>query len=203
MGLVKPGLVVTMLNIHKARDRSHYERFEHYHTTFYRSVEATSVTPFSPRAMDRGLAGTVVALARHGISEMTPPKGAGRMVDLRSKLDWVVTALGNRARAHANLNAVESQELATSVESRVKDLLDDWTSIAKTLQDKGGTALQYQSEVGDAQRLLHPFLDPDLNTKSPKFKKFRANRSMRDVEPDVNLWLETMDGQQVDAEEED
>ena len=199
----KPGLVVTMLNIHKARDRSHYERFEHYHTTFYRSVEATSVTPFSPRAMDRGLAGTVVALARHGISEMTPPKGAGRMVDLRSKLDWVVTALGNRARAHANLNAVESQELATSVESRVKDLLDDWTSIAKTLQDKGGTALQYQSEVGDAQRLLHPFLDPDLNTKSPKFKKFRANRSMRDVEPDVNLWLETMDGQQVDAEEED
>jgi len=37
--------VITLLNIHKPRDRSHYERFEAYHETFYRSVEATSVTP--------------------------------------------------------------------------------------------------------------------------------------------------------------
>ena len=35
----RPGLVVTLLNIHKPRDRSHYERFRHYHETFYRSVE--------------------------------------------------------------------------------------------------------------------------------------------------------------------
>ncbi len=34
-----PGLFVTVLNIHKPRDRSHYERFGHYHETFYRSVE--------------------------------------------------------------------------------------------------------------------------------------------------------------------
>ena len=51
--LPRPGLVVTLLNIHKPRDRSHYERFTAYHTSFYRNVEATSVTPFSPRAMDR------------------------------------------------------------------------------------------------------------------------------------------------------
>ena len=64
----RPGLVVTILNVHKPRDRSHYERFAYYHQTFYRSVEATSVTPFSPRALDRGLAGTLVALARLGHS---------------------------------------------------------------------------------------------------------------------------------------
>ena len=53
----KPGLVVTLLNVHRPRDRSHYERFEAFHASFYRAVEATSVTPFSPRALDRGLAG--------------------------------------------------------------------------------------------------------------------------------------------------
>ena len=37
----RPGLVVTLLNIHKPRDRSHYERFRHYHETFYRSVEVS------------------------------------------------------------------------------------------------------------------------------------------------------------------
>ena len=30
------------------RDLSHYERFEHYHATFYQHVEALSVTPFAP-----------------------------------------------------------------------------------------------------------------------------------------------------------
>src|SRR5439155_20601971 len=59
----RPGVVVTILNIHKPRDRSHYERFAYYHQTFYRSVEATSATPFSTSALDRGLAGTLYALA--------------------------------------------------------------------------------------------------------------------------------------------
>ena len=53
----RPGLVVTLLNVHKPRDRSHYERFRHFHETFYRAVEVDSVTPFSPRALDRGFAG--------------------------------------------------------------------------------------------------------------------------------------------------
>ena len=62
----RPGLVVTLLNSHRPRDRSHYERFCTFHRSFYRAVEATSVTPFSPRAIDRGLAAVAVALARHG-----------------------------------------------------------------------------------------------------------------------------------------
>jgi hypothetical protein len=41
----RPGLLVTLLNIHRPRDRSHFERFEAYHSSFYRGVEATSVTP--------------------------------------------------------------------------------------------------------------------------------------------------------------
>ena len=47
-----------------------------FHRSFYRTVEATSVTPFSPRALDRGLAGTLVAMARLGHAPMTPPRGA-------------------------------------------------------------------------------------------------------------------------------
>src|SRR5205807_930877 len=72
----KPGLVVTLLNIHKPRDRSHYERFEAYHESFYRAVEATSVTPFSPRAIDRGIAAVIVSLARLGWAPLTAPLNA-------------------------------------------------------------------------------------------------------------------------------
>jgi hypothetical protein len=90
----KPGLVVTLLNVHKPRDRSHYERFRAYHETFYRSVEATSVTPYSPRALDRGLAGAVVGWARLGTASMTPPRGAEEIVAERQRLDAIVDALG-------------------------------------------------------------------------------------------------------------
>ena len=82
----RPGLVVTIFNVHKPRDRSHYERFAAYHETFYRSVEATSVTPFSPRALDKGLAATLVGLVRHGHGPMTPPLGAMEVLKERTKL---------------------------------------------------------------------------------------------------------------------
>ena len=56
----RPGLVVMLYNVHRPRDRSHYERFRHYHESFYRSVEVASVTPFArarPRSRVRGGAG--------------------------------------------------------------------------------------------------------------------------------------------------
>src|SRR5712692_7863774 len=59
-----PGLVLTVYNWTRPRDLSHYERFGHYHATFYQQVEALSVTPFAPRAVDRGLTAVLVALTR-------------------------------------------------------------------------------------------------------------------------------------------
>jgi hypothetical protein len=65
VGRRHPGLVVCLLNNGKARDRSHFETFRTWHATLYRDVEATSVTPFAPRARDRALHATLIAAARH------------------------------------------------------------------------------------------------------------------------------------------
>ena len=64
-----------------------------------------------------------------------------------------------------------------------------------------GAQLQYQLETGGAQRLLYEFLHSDLKRLPARHRKFRANRSMRDVEPDVNLWLCTIDGVEIEEEE--
>ena len=200
----RPGLVVTILNIHKPRDRSHYERFAAYHESFYRSVEATSVTPFSPRALDRGLAGTLVSLARQGHLPMTPPRGASEILRERTKLDFVIDALADRARECCGLDptSAEAQQIRQRVRDRTNDLLDDWSKIANDLS-QSGVPLQYQTEVGSAQRLLYDFLNPELKNlppQNPKMK-FRANRSMRDVEPSVNLWMKKLDGTEVEEED--
>lgn len=67
VGRQHPGLVVTIYNAARSRDRSHYESFVPYHSALYREVESTSVTPFSPRARDRGLHAVLIALARHTV----------------------------------------------------------------------------------------------------------------------------------------
>ncbi len=64
-----PGLVVVIYNPSKPRDRSHYERFRTYHQSLYAQVEPTSVTPFSPPAVERALHAIIVAITR----QLTPP----------------------------------------------------------------------------------------------------------------------------------
>src|ERR1700694_68967 len=189
---LRPGLVVTLLNVHKPRDRSHYERFETYHATFYRSVEATSVTPFSPRALDRALAAALVALCRQGRSEMTPALGANEVLAMRAQMETFAERFAERARNHdVNLDAARAQALRDHVLARCRSLLDDWVNIATEFHSKG-TKLQYQEEVGGARRLLYDFLHPDLPQLNPIQRRFRANRSMRDVEPNVELTVRNL-----------
>src|ERR1019366_192348 len=76
-----PGVVCTVYNWARPRDLSHYERFAHYHETFYKHVEALSVTPFSARALDRGLSGTMVALMRLWEEHLNGNLKAGEVLD--------------------------------------------------------------------------------------------------------------------------
>lgn len=65
-----PGLVLTVLNAAKPRDRSHFETFLGWHSCLYKDVEATSVTPFASRSRDRALHSALVAMVRHGSKNM-------------------------------------------------------------------------------------------------------------------------------------
>jgi hypothetical protein len=200
----RPGLVLTIFNIHKPRDRSHDERFCSYHRTFYRGVEASSVTPFSLRALDRGLAAAVVGLSRQGLPDMVSPAGAGSVVDHQRDLQVVAKTFAARAECHRTLTAKARAALRAEVTARVDDLLDSWYGIAVENQ-KLGVQMQYGQEIGGARPLLRRYLDPELPTLPPREQKFRAGQSLRDVESSVNLWLKSLDNRDVEAppDEED
>lgn len=59
-----PGLVFTIYNCFKPRDRSHCEHFQEYHSKIYSKVEPTSVTPFSAPARERALHAILIGLIR-------------------------------------------------------------------------------------------------------------------------------------------
>ena len=183
----RPGLVLTLLNVHKPRDRSHYERFRHYHETFYRSVEVGSVTPFAARALDRGFSGVLVALSRHVEVALTPAEGAARIAEVRAALERrLLDAFRERVREQP-LDEAEREERLRSVQNRVGDLLDSWCKIFDDYSTTG-VELQYQKyELEKPRPLLRDMLDTEF--ESEYHRKFRANRSLRDVEPEVNLFL--------------
>jgi hypothetical protein len=113
-----PGLVLTLLNWARPRDLSHYESFRHYHATFYSQVEALSVTPFAPRAIDRGLTGVITGLLRQSESRFNPNQGAKEVtaVDLPELLE-VRSAL--ISRAHEITQDVEvKQQLEAEIDHR-------------------------------------------------------------------------------------
>lgn len=192
----RPGLVVTLLNIHKPRDRSHYERFRHYHETFYRSVEVSSVTPFSARALDRGFAGALVALARHTEGVLTPPQGVEQVGQVRSELERrLLDAFLERVRQQPLGDEAEREERLRTVQNRVVDLLDAWRTIVEDYH-QAGVSIQYQRyELKQPRPLLREMLEKSFDSEHQR--KFRTNRSLRDVEPEVNLYLKELSGADV------
>ena len=76
VGRTFPGIVFTMYDGSKSRDRSFYEQFRSYHESFYRYVEPTGATPFSKPARDRALHAVLISLLRNAIPELSDEKSA-------------------------------------------------------------------------------------------------------------------------------
>jgi hypothetical protein len=175
----RPGLVVSVLNLHKPRDRMHFEQFGYFHRTFYRSVEATSVTPWAARALDRALAAVVVTLARHLDSSLTPESAAA--------------ALENRPELRARVrDAIVQRAPPTAIAGGVQSLIDaidrlfaEWAAVAQT-QRANGVPFKYGAGRLPG-RLLHVPLDPAARDLDEGHRLFTANRSMRDVEMNVRI----------------
>lgn len=188
----RPGLVVALLNVHKPRDRSHYEHFTSFHESFYRGVEAASVTPFSPRAIDRGLVAVAVALARLGDARLTAGDAAARIAEVRGELGFLGDVLAHRAEAHRRSEPDDEpiDEVKAGLRTRIDALLDHWVGIAGDKDYEGqGLAYQPYEESASKRPLLRMPLDPDLKDCKKRERLFVANRSMRDVEGTVDLYV--------------
>ncbi len=202
----RPGLVVALLNVHKPRDRSHYEHFTAYHESFYRSVEASSVTPFSPRAIDRGLAGVAVSLARLGDPRLTAADGAAAIAPIQKDLGFIGDVLAARVESYRQSEDGDDpiDDLKAHLRQRIESLLDSWTRVATDEHHKGeGLAYQLYEEGQSSKRpLLRMPLDPDLAECNRHERSFVANRSMRDVEGTVDVYVTTLKKSTIALEDE-
>jgi hypothetical protein len=181
----KPGLVLVLLNPNRPRDRSHFELFPYWHQTFYRHVEATSCTPFASRALDRGLPGVVVAMARHGDPALAGAKGAMAADALQRIKAQIAQALQDRCIATGAGDDRLDEHLPTEVRDHVIDLLEAWWKLTQEPEAK----LQYwtHEEKGAGAGFLHTALDIDPIYQAEGYKQFTTNWSLRDVEPSAPI----------------
>ena len=122
VGRTYPGLIVEVYNWVRPRDISHYERFGHYHDTFYRHVEATSVTPFSERARDRALRGVLASFVRQDVPGMALPEKAAAHFDKTSdRVGEIVAHLSARA-----YNVTRNDYVVEEMSLLLDNLTDEW-----------------------------------------------------------------------------
>jgi hypothetical protein len=170
-----PGLVVTLFNWARPRDLSHYETFEHYHQTFYKHVEALSVTPFSARALDRGLSGVLVALMRLRDDRLNANIKAGDLKDTDAVMPEVFDRIVTRAE-----QALGDTTAGALVRKMLMDRRDRWLARVRNQTDH---RLGYRDDTNAVVGLLKQPgpVDWDL---------FTCLNSLRDVEGTVNLVLD-------------
>jgi len=121
VGRREPGIVVTIYNPARPRDRSHYEHFRAYHQSIYRFVEPTSVTPFARPVIERALHAVTVALVRMlgGTALSQRPNEPLPSEDLIRRIESI---LANRVRN------VDEKQLSAVLE-RLNYVIGEWKRV--------------------------------------------------------------------------
>jgi Helicase conserved C-terminal domain len=177
----KPGLVLALANWSRPRDMAHFEQFRHYHQTFYAQVEALSVTPYSDTAMERGLMGVLVSVARvaqaRSVTGLSPEAGAGQILSVMPKVADLIDQITARATP-----AVEDADVAEKLRLKLIQRQDRW--YGKADETKGALYYERVPQNTTAWPLL---ISPESTLIKPADQVFVVANSMREVQPELNL----------------
>ena len=179
----RPGVVVTIYQWSRPRDLAHYESFGYDHATFGLRVEGLTTTPFSDRALDRGLSAVLVTALRHSGYAALANTAANATALSGPMVDALIADIQQRAA-----RVTHDQEQADQVRDELRHRLDSWRGhrAAVTVGQLG-----YQT-AADVTGLLR---DPDTGA----WDLWSAPRSLREVEPEIILQLDRQDRSLAEA----
>lgn len=167
------GVVTTLFRSNRARDRSHFETFRGYHEALYRSVEPTSVTPWSLASRERSLAGALVTLVRHLVPGLAGNEDAGRLDLTNLSQSQLIRDLIERF-----IQIVHRADPLEALDTRasIQRLLNDWDRRAQIVRGSDGVLLYDRRKKND-NALLKRF--------GEQGEGWLVGDSMRSVEPNV------------------
>jgi superfamily II DNA/RNA helicase len=126
------GIVISLLDANRSREKSYFENYVAFNSTYYKFVEPLSVTPFTETALDKVLASVLICFIRH--------KKGIEARDYKGDYQELIDFLNNRIK-----NQVQ-REYALS---RLEKLSNDWL-----LKKDVNINLQYKDSKQPANGLI-------------------------------------------------
>jgi hypothetical protein len=182
-----PGLVIVSYNFGRPRDLSHFEHFKTYHAALYRGVEATSVTPWAPRARDKALHAVFIAAARHGISGLVDDEAAMQFRRDNPMVPKILDFLVARAKEGSKSmlgEDTESQETRADLEA----IVEYWAGLAADARN-AGQRLRYWIKPAPFGRTAPHLMRAAEENRASDSRSWPTPNSLREVEPSTPFVL--------------
>ena len=147
------------------------------------------MTPFAARAVDRGLMGLIVSLARNLSDTLNPNLGAGRFDRTGQLADHIVNEIERRAE-----QVTDNRSEALAVAEQANHRLDVWHQ-RRNRQGRDGITLAYKPPY-KSKDVVGLLTDPGEG----RWRPTTCPTSLREVEPGIRLVLNPDHGVGTDNE---
>lgn len=182
------GIVITLHNPFNQRDVSHFEKFREFHEKLYYYVEPISITPFSPKSVERFLPLYLAAIVRQTYD------GLGNRRDAQNINGKLASELKQNLKAYFNERALRTEKLSKPeaalltremldiINQQIDKYIDMWLNLAN---QRGQNLVYYISRYGrrnpsDSALFASP---EDFEGESPEDKWLVPN-ALRVIEPE-------------------
>ena len=160
-----PGIVISVYNANKVRDKSCYENFKDIHQSLYKDVEVTSLTPFSPECIKKALPSVIVTACRHLSEFALSSPDLSQFSDTFSEVSKFLIERCRRI----------SPENLKFLENQIKDFEADWIDIKPKNY--------FKSPKNKGKSLM---IDAEIAASSNKtFEEYACITNVRNVEAEA------------------
>lgn len=191
----KEGLVLTLHNPFRSRDVSHFEKFREFHEKLYYYVEPISITPFSPKAVEKYLPLYMATIIRHLYKKLADRKDAKMMsdtiaTDLKRELKVYFKDRYTRTQAldlsaHALEREIMTKEQLDYIYQWIDESLDQWVEKA----DEFRSSLVYYAAGKRESEEVSLLISTDDYTEQKAASKWVVPSALRLVEPESVLHI--------------
>ena len=197
VGRATLGLVFSLYNSTRSRDRSHYETFTSFHQSMYRYVEPSSVTPFSAPALEKALPAIIVAMMRFTVSDLLADDAAVNILEHTDQLGAASDFLMGRVKSNDVQTDTKGRNVSLytdTAQSLINYTTDDWQTLAQDVREAGNEKLKYYLSGYTSRKSDERYLLISFNQEQDDDRERVAMNSMRDIEEKSALELVPKDG---------
>lgn len=182
------GLVITLHSPFNQRDVSHFEKFREFHEKLYYYVEPISITPFSPKAVERFLPLYIAVFVRQRYNILCNRKDAYKILDIdcnKLKIELKEYFIDREYRSRnlsSNESALLNGEMLNVILMQIDKEVDIWIEKAKQYGKKLVYYIPKKGHVNSNEVAL--FVSPEDYEGDKSDDKWLVPNALRVIEPE-------------------